>query len=125
MTKWLRLIVAGAAMVVAAELQAQTPQSYGLIGKVSAKSGQRDALITLILEGSHAMAGCISYVVAKDAEDPNGIWVTEVWDSKASHDASLKRLAVNAAIRKAIPLIDMTAKGDQHATIPVGGIGLR
>ena len=30
------------------------------------------------------------YVVAKDAEDPDGIWFTEVWDSEQSHAASLK-----------------------------------
>ena len=31
------------------------------------------------------MPGCLSYVVAKDPADENAIWITEVWDSQASH----------------------------------------
>lgn len=100
------------------------PAMYGLIGKMSAKPGQRDAVIALILQGVEGMPGCRSYVVAKDADDPNGIWVTEVWDSAESHAASLRLPADAAAIRQAIPLIDMTAAGVRQATVPVGGHGL-
>jgi hypothetical protein len=35
------------------------------------------------------MPGCLSCIVAKDSADENVIWVTEVWDSIASHDALL------------------------------------
>jgi quinol monooxygenase YgiN len=35
------------------------------------------------------MPGCFSYVVAKDSTEENILWVTEVWDSVTSHDASL------------------------------------
>lgn len=97
---------------------------YGLIGKMSAKPGQRDAVIALVLDGVDAMPGCLSYVVAKDAEDPNGIWITEVWDSAESHAASLKLPAVATAIRQAVPLLDMTAAGFRQSTVPVGGTGL-
>ena len=31
------------------------------------------------------MPGCLSYVVATDPAEPNGIWITEAWDSQASH----------------------------------------
>jgi quinol monooxygenase YgiN len=63
---------------------------YGLMGKMIAKPGQRDALIAILLEGSGSMPGCRSYIVAKDTKDENAIWVNEVWDSKESHAASLK-----------------------------------
>jgi len=97
---------------------------YGLIGKMAARPGQRDAVIALILEGVANMPGCISYVVAEDSDDPDGIWITEVWDSAESHAASLKLPAVAAAIRKALPMIDMDAPGVRQATTPVGGFGL-
>ena len=58
---------------------------YGLIGKMTAKPGQRDALVAAILGGSGDMPGCRSYVVAEDAGDPDAIWVTEVWDDEAAH----------------------------------------
>ena len=35
------------------------------------------------------MPGCLSYVVSKDSRDETTIWVTEVWESKQSHDVSL------------------------------------
>ena len=97
---------------------------FGLIGKMSAKPGQRDTLIRLILEGADAMPGCLSYIVAEDSTNQNDIWVTEVWDSEASHVASLKIPAVRAAIEKAMPLIDLQADGLRQKTVPVGGIGL-
>jgi len=35
------------------------------------------------------MPGCLSYVVAADATELDALWVTEVWESQASHQASL------------------------------------
>jgi quinol monooxygenase YgiN len=62
---------------------------YGMIGKVSAVAGQRDALAAILLEGTQAMPGCLSYVVATDPADADALWITEVWDSQASHQAAL------------------------------------
>ena len=39
---------------------------YGLIGKMNIAPGERDAVIAILLEGTQAMPGCRSYVVAKD-----------------------------------------------------------
>ena len=95
---------------------------FGLIGKMNAVAGQRDALIAILLEGVSGMPGCLSYVVAKDPADANAIWITEVWDSKASHEASLKLPAVQDAIKRGKPLI--AGFGDSFVTEPVGGHGL-
>src|SRR5437867_6273254 len=81
------------------------PRVYGLIGRMTAVAGQREALISILLEGTQTMPGCLSYIVARDAADENTVWITEVWDSKAHHDASLSLPAVKAAIAKARPLI--------------------
>jgi quinol monooxygenase YgiN len=95
---------------------------YGLIGKMTAVAGQRDALIAILLEGVADMPGCLSYVVAKDPADANAIWITEVWDSPASHQASLSLPAVQQAIARGKPLI--ASFGDGVVTEPVGGHGL-
>jgi quinol monooxygenase YgiN len=96
---------------------------YGLIGKMRAVTGQRDALIAILLEGVSGMPGCLSYVVAQDPADADAIWVTEVWDSQDSHKASLSLPSVKDAISRGKPLI---AGFDQHIeTAPVGGHGIQ
>lgn len=95
---------------------------YGLIGKMTAVPGERDALIQILLEGTGGMPGCLSYVVAADPSDENAIWVTEVWDSAESHEASLSLPAVQEAIAKGRPLI--ASFDERTVTAPVGGQGL-
>lgn len=95
---------------------------YGLIGKMIAAPGQRDALIEILLQGTTGMPGCRSYVVAADPGDANAIWITEVWDDEASHKGSLSLPAVQAAISKARPII--AGFGERFVTTPVGGVGL-
>ena len=95
---------------------------YGLIGRLRAAPGQRDALLALLLEGSGDMPGCLSYVVARDPADADAIWITEVWSDEASHKASLSLPSVQAAIAKARPLI--AGFYSQTVIEPVGGIGL-
>ena len=95
---------------------------YGLIGKMIAAPGKRDELISILFEGVATMPGCLSYIVAKDTGDPNAIWITEAWDSKASHEASLSLPSVKEAIAKGRPLI--AGFSDRVVTTPVGGTGL-
>jgi quinol monooxygenase YgiN len=95
---------------------------YGLIGKALAAAGKRDELMAILLEGTQSMPGCLSYIVAKDTADPNGIWITEVWDSESSHKASLALPAVQAAIARGRPLIAGFA--ERFVTEPLGGVGL-
>jgi len=95
---------------------------YGLIGKMTATPGQRDALTAILLEGLGRMPGCFSYVVAHDPSDTDAIWVTEVWTDEAAHRASLQDPEVREAIRKGMLLI--ATFGDAQVTRPVGGIGL-
>ena len=95
---------------------------YGLIGKMTATAGQRDALIAILLDGIAGMPGCLSYVVAKDPADPDLIWITEAWESEASHKASLQLPSVQDAIAKARPII--AGMTPVTATEPVGGHGL-
>jgi len=73
--------------------------------------------------GASGMPGCLSYVVAQDSKDADALWVTEVWDSEASHRASLSLAHVKDAISRGRLLI---AGIDQSVeTVPVGGAGMR
>ena len=95
---------------------------YGLIGKIDAVEGRRDELAAILVDGLGDMPGCLSYIVAKDPSDPNGIWVTEVWDSQASHQASLELDSVREAIAKGRPMI--AGFSQRTETTPLGGKGL-
>jgi reactive intermediate/imine deaminase len=95
---------------------------YGLIGKMVATPGNRDALAGFILSGTGAMPGCLSYVVAKDPREADALWITEVWESAEHHKASLSLPDVRAAIGKARPLI--ASVGDGVQSEPIGGFGL-
>lgn len=95
---------------------------YGLIGKMKAVPGQRDALVSILLDGVSGMPGCLSYVVAHDPADTDAIWITEVWDSQASHKASLSLPSVKDAIARGRPLI--AAFDQHHETVPIGGHGI-
>jgi quinol monooxygenase YgiN len=96
---------------------------YGLIGKLRAISGQRDALIEILLDGATGMPGCLSYVVATDPADGDAVWITEVWESRELHQASLTLPAVQQAIAQGRPLI--AGFGERFETSPIGGHGLR
>lgn len=117
-----RTFTLATASLAAAQPQEKPKSMYGLIGKMLATPGQRDTLIQYLLEGTQSMPGCLSYIVSKDALEENAIWITEVWDTKESHDTSLQLPAIKATIAKARPLIAGFEKGT--ATIPVGGQGL-
>jgi quinol monooxygenase YgiN len=95
---------------------------YGLIGKMRTIEGRRDEMIAILLEGTDAMPGCRSYIVAADPTDADALWITEVWDNKESHRASLQLPGVKAAIARGRPLI--VAFESQTETVPVGGYGL-
>jgi len=65
---------------------------WGLIAKIRLLPGRRDEMIEILKESAADMPGCA---------DENTIWVTEVCDSMASHEASLSLPAVKNAITEA------------------------
>jgi quinol monooxygenase YgiN len=95
---------------------------FGLIGRITATPGKREELIAILASGEGGMPGCLSYIVARDRNDPEVLYVTEAWESREAHAASLKLPSVQAAITRGRPLI---ARFETIAeTEPVGGVGL-
>jgi quinol monooxygenase YgiN len=72
--------------------------------------GRRDEGIALLTESTLGMPGCSSYGIAKDISKPDVLWVTEVWDSEASHDASFTLRAVQDVIPRVKPLVAQLEK---------------
>ena len=111
-----------AVTLTAPAARSQDASMYGLIGKMTATPGNRDELAAALLEGLNDMPGCLSYIVAENPENVDALWITEVWDSAESHQASLALPQVQAAIARARPVI--AGFSDRHETRPIGGVGL-
>jgi len=98
---------------------------YGLYGKLQAQAGKGKELSEILLKAARLMEnakGCILYIVNKTAENPDGVYVIEVWDSKEDHDNSLKLPGVRELITQAMPILDGKPEG---ITLEVlGGKGL-
>jgi quinol monooxygenase YgiN len=80
---------------------------YGLFGKFVAEDGKRDELIAILLQAAELLRQneeCASYIVGK-TDSPNDVWVSELWESKEAHDASLEPENIRELIMAARPLI--------------------
>jgi len=99
---------------------------YLLHGKFTAKAAHADDLANILLEASKLVStatGCKLYVIGKDPNEVNAVYVTEIWNSKEDHDNSLKAPGVRELILKALPLIDGQPQKGQELEI-LGGAGI-
>jgi quinol monooxygenase YgiN len=93
---------------------------YLLQGKLTAKDGQRQSLAEILIKASKLMAtakGCHLYAVALDEQDPNSVYITEIWDSKEDHDNSLKVEGVRELIMTAMPILEGQPQKGQELEI--------
>jgi quinol monooxygenase YgiN len=97
---------------------------YGYQGTMRTKPGRRDEVVALLLRDVEALrdAGCESYVVGVAADEPDTIYVTEVWQSGEHHAASLRLPSAKAAIAAAMPLL--TGEFTSRELDIVGGLGV-
>jgi quinol monooxygenase YgiN len=98
--------------------------AYGYLGTMRTQPGLRDEVVRTLVEGADALtaAGCRLYVVSVSEDDPDCIWVNEVWESKDSHDASLQLPEVRAAIQATMP--KLTGEFTSQELHVVGGLGV-
>lgn len=99
---------------------------YLLQGKLVAKSGERDQLAGILLQAAVLMehaTGCKLYAVATDRENSDAVYITEIWDSQADHDASLSMAGVRELIQQAMPLLAAPPQKGQEYKV-LGGWGI-
>ncbi|MEU7848504.1 antibiotic biosynthesis monooxygenase [Micromonospora parva] len=98
--------------------------SYGYIASMKTKPGSRDDVVDILLSGVDGLrtVGCDLYVVSVSDTDDVTIWVSEVWQSKEKHDASLQLPETRAAIGKAMPML--TGEFTSQEVTVVGGLGV-
>jgi quinol monooxygenase YgiN len=88
--------------------QLRNTMKFGMQAVIIAAEGKGDELANIMLEASKSvskMDGCILYLVQQSLTDTSKILITEVWDNKESHAASLTNPDVRALIIQAKPII--------------------
>jgi quinol monooxygenase YgiN len=98
--------------------------SYGYFGSMRVKPGHRDEVVAILVGASGGLraVGCHLYVVGVSETDEDAIWVSEVWESKERHDASLQLPETRAAIARAMPML--TGEFSSQELRIVGGLGV-
>jgi quinol monooxygenase YgiN len=98
--------------------------TYGLLGKIYAQPGERDALVAALLAAAQLLEGdatCIHYVIST-SDEPEAVWVSEVWTEADAHDASLARPEIRGLIERVRPLV--AGMSDQTQLHVHGGKGV-
>ncbi|MFB9273691.1 putative quinol monooxygenase [Cohnella cellulosilytica] len=81
---------------------------FTMFGQLIARPGQRGELAKLMLESAatlQEMEGCIYYIISESVDEPDALWISELWESEEAHAASLKNENVLAVIQRCRPLI--------------------
>ena len=87
---------------------------FANIGRLGTLPGKRDHLVALLTRPSDDLVdiGCLLYEVGVSADEPDVVFVAELWTSAEAHRASLALPSVIAAIDEARPLLS----GDMSGT---------
>lgn len=95
----------GAAVSVAAP--SVPSMVFANAGTLGTAPGRRDELVAHLTRRSDALAGlgCLLYEVGVNEDVPDTVFVVELWESAAAHQASLAHPEVQAGILEARPLL--------------------
>ena len=78
-------------------------------GKATAKDSKGGELAEILLAAAAELEdypGCELYLINRQADCPDVIWVTELWRSQADLDASLERIRGSSGVAQAMALVD-------------------
>jgi quinol monooxygenase YgiN len=80
---------------------------------IGAAPGKRDELVSHLTKRSTVLQqlGCLTYEVGVNNDEPDTVFVVEVWESAKAHQASLATPEVQASIAAARPLLSGTFGG--------------
>jgi quinol monooxygenase YgiN len=81
---------------------------YGLFDKLKVKEGGRDTLVEILLEAAESMENlieCEIYLVNISHDEPNFVFVYEVWSNASAHQDSLSLESTQTLTKRAKPII--------------------
>jgi quinol monooxygenase YgiN len=83
------------------------PVTFANVGALGSVAGKRDLLVEILTRRSADLegAGCLLYEVGVNDNQPDTVFVAELWESAEAHQRSLQLASVQDAIREARPLL--------------------
>jgi quinol monooxygenase YgiN len=97
---------------------------FSVYGRMTALPGKRDELIAVLLDGLRAGgddSGLLSYSINTAFDDPDTIWLTQLWVDKEAHDATTRSEPVAAASRAVPALLAKQPEGFYGHAVHVHG----
>jgi quinol monooxygenase YgiN len=100
-------------------------ERIGRYVRMVARPGRGEALAATLLKvanGLEEAPGCELYLVNVSADEPDTVWITEVWSDEASSDLALSGAMGEAGIGD---VLDLLAGPPELVDLrPLGGTGL-
>jgi quinol monooxygenase YgiN len=101
-------------------------EPFGMQVRFSALPGKGHEFVAMLRESAGELGdfeACLLYLISQEADDPDVVWVSEVWVDSDSHAASLEQPHVRALIERALPLL--AGPPEALHLVPAGGKGIR
>ena len=83
--------------------------AYALLNRLTTKPGQRERVVELLLESGRLFddnPSCHLYLVSESADEPDIVWVVDLWTSEAEHAAALKAPELRPFVEATVPLLE-------------------
>lgn len=92
---------------------------YANIGSLGTQPGKRDAVVEILtrLNPDLMEAGCLLYEVGTNDDEPDTVFVMELWESLEAHQQSLQLDSVKAAIDEAMPLLSGSLESKDFSVV--------
>ncbi|MFC4323310.1 putative quinol monooxygenase [Litchfieldia salsa] len=98
---------------------------FSLFNKFMVQEGEKEKMVDILLEAAESMKSldeCEVYLVNISDNEPNSVYVYEVWANEDAHQASLSLEATQTLISRAKPII--TGMERISTLITKGGKGI-
>lgn len=83
--------------------------NYLLINKLTTKPGKRQVVIDLLLEAGKPFddnPSCLLYLVGASVDEPNVIWVQDIWINQEDHETAMQSEDMARFIKRVMPLLE-------------------
>ncbi len=89
--------------------------TFANVGTLGTQPGRRDEVVAILTRRNTELeaAGCLLYEVGVDDDEPDTVFVVELWTSAEAHRASLQLDSVRASIAEAMPLLSGHMSGSR------------
>jgi quinol monooxygenase YgiN len=95
---------------------------FALLNRLTAKPGQRDRVVEILLQSGRLFdnnPACHLYLVAESQDDPDLIWVVDLWTGEEEHAEALNVPEMRPYVEECIPLLE--GMPEQIRVRPAGG----